>query len=118
MDILKRIKELTKIINQANVDYHTYDNPTMSDYEYDMLFKELKELELAYPEYKQPNSPTDKVGGVILDRFQKVTHDIPMTSLSNAFNFDELADFYHRVQKEIEAFELISELKIDGLRLV
>ncbi|HPX71378.1 MAG TPA: NAD-dependent DNA ligase LigA [Acholeplasmataceae bacterium] len=117
MDILKRIKELTKIINQANVDYHTYDNPTMSDYEYDMLFKELKELELAYPEYKQPNSPTDKVGGVILDRFQKVTHDIPMTSLSNAFNFDELADFYHRVQKEIEAFELISELKIDGLAI-
>ena len=117
MYILKRIKELTKIINQANVDYHTYDNPTMSDYEYDMLFKELKELELAYPEYKQPNSPTDKVGGVILDRFQKVTHDIPMTSLSNAFNFDELADFYHRVQKEIEAFELISELKIDGLAI-
>jgi DNA ligase (NAD+) len=117
VDILKRIKELTKIINQANVDYHTYDNPTMSDYEYDMLFKELKELELAYPEYKQPNSPTDKVGGVILDRFQKVTHDIPMTSLSNAFNFDELADFYHRVQKEIEAFELISELKIDGLAI-
>lgn len=117
MDILKRIKELTKIINQANVDYHTYDNPTMSDYEYDMLFKELKELELAYPEYKQPNSPTDKVGGVILDRFQKVTHDIPMTSLSNAFNFDELADFYNRVQKEIETFELISELKIDGLAI-
>jgi len=117
VDILKRIKELTKIINQANVDYHTYDNPTMSDYEYDMLFKELKELELAYPEYKQPNSPTDKVGGVILDRFQKVTHDIPMTSLSNAFNFDELADFYNRVQKEIEAFELISELKIDGLAI-
>ena len=117
VDILNRIKELTKIINKANIDYHTYDNPTMSDYEYDMLFKELKELELAYPEYKQPNSPTDKVGGVILDRFLKVIHDIPMTSLSNAFNFEELEDFYNRVKKEIDSFELISELKIDGLAI-
>ncbi len=117
MDILKRIKELTKIINQANIDYHTYDNPTMSDYEYDMLLKELIELELAYPEYRQSNSPTDRVGGVILDRFVKVNHNIPMTSLANAFDFEELTDFYNRVQKEIVAFELISELKIDGFAI-
>ncbi len=117
MDVLKRIKELTKIINQANIDYHTYDNPTISDYQYDMFLKELIELELQYPEHKQPNSPTDKVGGVILDRFQKVTHDIPMTSLANAFDFQELEDFYNRVNKEINNFELISELKIDGLAI-
>lgn len=117
VDILKRIKELIKIINQANIDYHTYDNPTMSDYQYDMLLKELIELELTYPEYKQPNSPTDRVGGVVLDRFVKVNHDIPMTSLANAFDFEELEAFYSRISKEIDNFELISELKIDGLAI-
>ena len=117
MDILKRIKELTKIINQANFDYHTLDNPTISDYQYDMYLKELIELETKYPEYKQENSPTEKVGGVVLDRFNKVTHEVPMTSLANVFDGDELTQFYNRLTKELSLFELITELKIDGLAI-
>lgn len=117
MDFKKRINELTKIINQANIDYHTFDNPTISDYQYDIFFKELVELELKYPEYKLPNSPTDKVGGVVLDRFVKVNHEVPMISLSNVFNFEELNAFYNRLTKEIESFEMIAELKIDGLAI-
>lgn len=67
MEILKRINKLIEIINQVNYDYHTLDNPTISDYEYDMYLKELIELEEKYPELKQPNSPTQKVGGVVLE---------------------------------------------------
>ena len=117
MEILKRIKELTDIINQANFDYHTLDNPTISDYQYDMYFKELVELEEKYPQHKQPNSPTEKVGGVVLDRFEKVTHQVPMTSLGNVFNFEELSTFYQRLEKELTNFDLITELKIDGLAI-
>ena len=71
MEILKRINKLIEIINQANYDYHTLDNPTISDYEYDMYLKELIELEEKYPELKQPNSPTQKVGGVVLEALIK-----------------------------------------------
>lgn len=117
MEILKRINKLIEIINQANYDYHTLDNPTISDYEYDMYLKELIELEEKYPELKQPNSPTQKVGGVVLESFNKVRHLVPMTSLSNAFNEEELADFYNRLKKEVTDFELITELKIDGLAI-
>ena len=117
MEILKRINKLIEIINQANYDYHTLDNPTISDYEYDMYLKELIELEEKYPELKQPNSPTQKVGGVVLESFNKVRHLVPMTSLSNAFNEEELADFYNRLEKEVTDFELITELKIDGLAI-
>ena len=71
MDIKQRIIELTDLINQANYDYHTLDQPTMTDFEYDKYLKELVELEDKYPNYKQDNSPTDKVGGVVLDSFKK-----------------------------------------------
>ena len=93
MNYKQRIKELTELINQANYDYHTLDQPTITDYEYDQRLKELVDLETKYPEYKLDNSPTDKVGGVVLDSFEKVTHQVPMMSLSNVFNTDELKAF-------------------------
>lgn len=115
MDKLKRIKELIKIIEKANYEYHTLDSPTISDYEYDMYLKELIQLEEKYPQYKQQNSPTQKIGGVVLDSFNKITHDTPMMSLSNVFNSEELTLFYNRINKEINNFTLTTELKIDGL---
>ena len=117
MGVLKRIEQLTKVINQANFDYHTLDNPTISDYEYDMFLKELIDLEEKYPQYKQPNSPTLKVGGLILDSFEKVNHQVPMMSLGNVFNVFELEQFYQRIVKELPNFDLITELKIDGLAI-
>lgn len=72
MNYKQRIKELTDLINQANYDYHTLDQPTITDYEYDQRLKELVDLETKYPEYKLDYSPTDKVGGVVLDSFEKV----------------------------------------------
>lgn len=117
MDIKKRMIELEKIINQANYDYHTLDKPTISDYEYDVYLKELILLEEKYPQYKDKNSPTVKVGGVVLDKFIKYTHEEPMMSLSNVFNFEELTAFDERVQKEIKKPKYALELKIDGLAI-
>jgi len=115
MNYKQRIEELTKLINQANYDYHTLDQPTITDYEYDQRLKELVDLETKYPEYKLDNSPTDKVGGVVLDSFEKVTHQVPMMSLSNVFNTEELIAFDERIRKVTESYSYLSELKIDGL---
>lgn|SRR5690554_1151163 len=115
MDILKKIKDLTELINKANYEYHTLDNPTLTDYEYDKFLNELKALESKYPEYKQPNSPTEKIGGEVLDEFVKVVHDNPMMSLNNAFDFNELEIFYNRLNNEYNDLSYVSELKIDGL---
>jgi DNA ligase (NAD+) len=115
MNYKQRIEELTQIINQANYDYHTLDQPTITDYEYDQLLKELVDLENKYPEYKLQNSPTDKVGGVVLDSFEKVTHQIPMMSLSNVFDEEELSAFDERIRKVTDQYTYLSELKIDGL---
>ncbi len=115
MHIKQRIIELTHIVNQANFDYHTLDQPTITDYQYDQYLKELIKLEEEYPEYKLDDSPTDKVGGVVLDSFKKITHQIPMMSLSNVFNEQELRAFDERIRKITNDFSYISELKIDGL---
>ncbi|RJX26340.1 MAG: NAD-dependent DNA ligase LigA [Acholeplasma sp.] len=115
MDIKSRIKTLTELINQANIDYHTKDQPTMSDYQYDQYLKELRELEEAYPEYKEADSPTEKIGGLVLDGFEKVTHQVPMMSLSNVFNEDELRAFDDKVRKATTSYTYTTELKIDGL---
>lgn len=117
MENKKRIEELEKIINQANYDYHTLDAPTISDYDYDLYLKELIELEEKYPHYKSKNSPTLKIGGIVLDKFDKYTHEVPMMSLSNVFNFDELKSFDERVKKEINECTYAMELKIDGLAI-
>lgn len=115
MDIKKRIKELVEILNQANLDYHTKDQPTISDFTYDRYMKELQALEETYPEYKQSDSPTEKIGGLVLEGFEKVTHRIPMMSLANVFNEDELRSFDEKIRRITQSFSYISELKIDGL---
>ncbi len=115
MDILSRIKTLRNQINEANYLYHTKDNPSMSDFEYDKLVKELMELETKYPEYDSETSPTKKIGGVVLDKFEKHTHRIPMMSLGNIFNKDELKAFYDRILKIVPDATFTTELKIDGL---
>ena len=109
------MEELIQIINQANVDYHTKDQPTITDFEYDKLLKELTLLEDSYPDYKQVDSPTQKVGGLVLDGFQKVTHQIPMISLANVFDEDELRSFDEKIRKVVSKYTYVSELKIDGL---
>lgn len=110
-----RIIELTKIINEANYNYHTLDSPTISDYEYDKLLHELIELEEKYPNYKQKDSPTLKIGGEVLDEFVKVTHEVPMMSLDNSFDFNDLENFSEKLFNEYNNLSFISELKIDGL---
>lgn len=115
MDIKSKIKTLTDIINKANYDYHTLDNPTITDYEYDRYFNELKELEEKYPEYKQVDSPTEKVGGAVLSEFKKIKHEIPMMSLNNSFDFDDLTSFFTKLKNEYNDLNFVSELKIDGL---
>lgn len=115
MDIKQRIKELVELINQANLDYHTKDQPTISDFAYDRMMKELQELEATYPEYKQSDSPTEKIGGLVLDGFEKVTHRIPMMSLANVYDEDELRSFDEKIRKATSSFSYVSELKIDGL---
>ncbi len=115
MNIKNRITELTAIINQANYDYHTLDQPTISDQAYDQYMKELVDLEQEYPEYKEKDSPTEKIGGIVLDGFTKVTHQVPMMSLSNVFNELELKQFNDRIAKVTKDYSFITELKIDGL---
>jgi DNA ligase (NAD+) len=115
MNMKKRMSELIQIINQANFDYHTLDCPTMTDYEYDSMMKELINLEEQYPEYKESDSPTEKIGGSVLSSFVKVEHTVPMMSLSNVFNADELRAFDDKIKKVVSNYSFVTELKIDGL---
>ncbi len=115
IDAKKRIEELVKIINEADYNYHTLDNPTITDQEYDKYIRELFDLESEYPEYILENSPTHRVGGKVLDEFSKVTHKIPMMSLSNVFNESEIRAFDERIRREGYNPEYVCELKIDGL---
>ena len=115
MEIEKRIKELVKIINEADYNYHVLDNPQITDQEYDKYLDELNKLENKYPEFIQEDSPTKKIGGEVLNKFDKVTHDIPMMSLSDVFNEDEIYFFDNRIKKEGVNPEYVCELKIDGL---
>ncbi len=111
----KRIKELTEIINKLNYEYYTLDNPSVSDFEYDRLMQELIRLEKLYPEYQSPNSPTKRVGGKVNDSFKKITHEIPLLSLSNVFTESDIINFDNRIRKENINPEYVCELKIDGL---
>ena len=115
MDIKTRIEELVKIINEADYNYHTLDNPTISDQEYDKYLRELFELESQYPEFIRDDSPTQRVGSKVLDSFNKITHKIPMMSLSNVFNEEEVRNFDEKIRKEGINPEYVCELKIDGL---
>ena len=98
--IEKRIQEIIDILNKANYEYYVLDNPTLTDQEYDRYMQELIKLEEKYPELKQPNSPTVRVGGTVIDSFTKVKHEIPMLSLSNVFNESEIIAFDERVRKD------------------
>lgn len=111
----ERIDELIKIINRLNYEYYTLDKPSVTDQEYDRYVQELVALEQKYPELKRDDSPTTRVGGVVLDEFKKVTHKIPMLSLGNVYNSDEILNFHNRIVKEGINPEYVCELKIDGL---
>ena len=111
----KRIDELTSILKKANYEYYNLDNPSITDQEYDKYLRELINLEEKYPEYADPNSPTKRVGGEAIDKFQKVRHTIPMISLSNVFNEEEIRDFDKRIRNAGFKPEYVCELKIDGL---
>ena len=109
------MEELVKKIEQHSYDYYVLDNPTISDFEYDKLIHELMDLETKYPEYKIKNSPTERVGGKVLEGFDTVIHTVPMESLNDAFSKDELEDFDKSVHKIISNPEYVVEMKIDGL---
>ena len=114
-EIKNRIEELTKILNQANYEYYNIDSPSITDQEYDKYMRELIVLEEKYPELKDLNSPTNRVGGEAIDKFSKIRHKIPMFSLADVFNEDEINDFIKRVKDSGVSSEFVSELKIDGL---
>ena len=111
----KRIDELIKIINEADYNYHTLDNPTITDQEYDKYLRELFELEAEHPELIREDSPTQHAGGEIIDEFKKVSHKIPMMSLSDVFSESELIAFDESIKKENIVPKYVCELKIDGL---
>lgn len=111
----ERYDELIKIINDADYHYHTLDNPIITDQEYDKYLRELFEIEIANPELVRSDSPTVRVGGKVLDEFKKITHSIPMLSLSNVFNESEIINFDNKIKKEGVNPNYVCELKIDGL---
>ena len=115
----KKIEQLTATINYHNKLYYTDDNPEIEDYEYDKLFRELENLEREFPELKKDDSPTNKVGGTILEKFEKFEHPIAMYSLSNVMNEEEFLEFDNRMQKELNTSKIkyTVENKFDGLAL-
>lgn len=115
MNVKLRIEELTKILNDANYNYYILDNPTISDQEFDKYLRELTELEMEYPDLKSDNSPTSRVGGGVIEGFEKVEHLTPMLSISDVFNEDEIRGFVKRIKEEGFNPKYVCELKIDGL---
>ena len=113
----KRMNELVALLNCYAADYYTRDNPSVSDSEYDRLYRELVELEAAYPDQILADSPTHRVGGKVLDGFEKYSHQYPLYSLQDAFSREELEAFDARVRKELAHPTYICELKIDGLSI-
>lgn len=112
----KRVDELHELLNQYSYEYYVLDKPTVPDAEYDRLLHELIEIEQKYPQFKTPDSPTQRVGGEVLEGFEKVVHQTPMLSLGNAFNEADLRDFDRKVRQAIgDDYSYVAELKIDGL---
>ena len=111
----RRINELTDRLNEYARKYYVDDAPVVSDYEYDMLLRELKELEDAHPQFRRADSPTVRVGGAVLDQFQSVRHEVPMESLQDAFSEEEIRDFDRRIKEAFPDAKYVTELKIDGL---
>lgn len=115
MNATERIRELTEILNKANYQYYVLDDPQMPDFEYDRLLRELEDLEAENPEFATPNSPTKRVGGEALSKFEKVKHPVPLMSLQDVFSFDELTDFIDKILEGQPGTEFSVEPKIDGL---
>lgn len=118
MEIKDKMEALVKELNQHSYNYYVLAMPTIADYEFDKKLAELEQLEKAHPEFADPNSPTQKVGGDITKNFQTVAHRWPMLSLGNTYNEQDLRDFDERVRKTIgDQFEYVCELKFDGLSI-
>lgn len=115
VNIEARIDELIKILNEANYNYYILDNPTITDQEFDKYLRELTELEMEYPDLKREDSPTVRVGGDVISSFAKVTHSIPMLSIGDVFNEEEILSFDEKIKKEGYSPSYVCELKIDGL---
>ena len=115
MDPKERINELSEILKQANYQYYVLDDPQMPDFEYDRLLRELEELEAIHPEWIQPDSPTQRVGGEAVSQFEKVTHPVPLMSLQDVFSLEELNDFLGKILAAFPGISFSVEPKIDGL---
>ena len=115
MEAKQRIEELTKILSEANYLYYVQDNPSMPDFEYDRLLRELEELEAAHPELVRPESPTQRVGGEALSKFEKVAHSVPLMSLQDVFSPEELREFVEKTLESYPDAEFSVEPKVDGL---
>ncbi len=115
----EQIERLREELHKHNYNYYVLSNPTISDYDFDMMLKRLQELESQYPQYADKNSPTQRVGSDINQSFTQVPHKYPMLSLSNTYNSDEVRDFYERVKNGLggEEFEICAEMKYDGLSI-
>ncbi len=110
-----KIRELTDRLNYYAKKYYVEDAPVISDYEYDMLLRELKSLEHQHPNLRRPDSPTQRVGGAVLDQFRSVRHEVPMESLQDAFSEEEIREFDQRIKNQFPNAQYVVELKIDGL---
>ena len=115
MSIEERIANLRQEIEEYNRQYYIENNPTISDFEFDMKLKQLEEMERAYPQFFDKNSPTQHVGSDLTKTFEQVVHRYPMLSLSNTYSESEVEEFYTRLSRQLgEAFEIVCELKFDG----
>lgn len=115
MEPKERIGELTRLLNQAGYQYYVLDDPQMQDFEYDQLLRELETLEAQYPQWKQPDSPTQRVGGAALSKFEKITHAVPLMSLQDVFSMEELEDFLTKILEQHPGTAFSVEPKVDGL---
>lgn len=113
--VKEEIRTLREKLTRLSYEYYVLDQPTVSDYEYDMLYKKLEKLEREHPELDDPLSPTHRVGGAVLEKFEKYTHSVPLKSLANVFSRDELFDFLDDVREKVKDPEFAVEYKIDGL---
>ncbi len=115
MEAQKRMEELASILTEANYRYYVLDDPRMPDFEYDRLLRELEDLEKEHPEFAQPDSPTQRVGGEAVSKFEKYTHPVPLMSLQDVFSKEELNDFLEKIIASYPGTEFSVEPKIDGL---
>ena len=114
----ERILSLIQEIEKHNVNYYIKNNPVISDYEYDLLIRDLEKLELKFPDLVSPNSPTQRVGGQVQNSFNSITHSLPMLSLSNAMSKDEIIQFDKQIKKGLntdDEIEYVAEPKLDGV---